>query len=81
VIGRVWKPREDIAQIFVRIDAVRPAGLNDRVDDGATLAGVCLTKEEAVLFLNGLKCLSDWGQIGQTCPFVEGGLSRGRSLE
>jgi hypothetical protein len=42
---------ENVAKVGERIDAASAAAFNDRVEDGAALAGLGLGKEQPVLFV------------------------------
>lgn len=44
-------------EVFLRIDAVAPAALQDRIDDCTALSGFRMPDEEPVLFSNG--CWAD----------------------
>ena len=49
-VGHRWQSGEDVSQVGERIDTPTSAGFDDRVEDGAALAGGSLAKEEPILF-------------------------------
>ncbi len=52
-VGHVGQAREDFPQVLVRIKIAPPATLDERVNNGAALAGIRLADEEPVLLADG----------------------------
>jgi len=51
--GSGWEPREDVPEVFEGIDLSAAAGFDDRVDQGAAVAGIGIADEEPVLLADG----------------------------